>query len=189
MVGVAPVSCTISMLSSDELDNSASISFTLPFSAALSACTGDVGVSGMTSSPREDADDCENRVDFVVLVKVDVEDEFEWVRRGDTAIDAGRGRVLEGGRGDGAGAGEGDKSPMASPAAMSLLTPCTPSLMPSKTAPPPCTAWGWSSTVFSKPRLTIRSHLRLTEGYNVRWKKKIRLQNARTLEEFSFVHH
>lgn len=56
----------------------------------------------------------------------------EWVRR--------MGRVA--GSGDGDGDGDGDEggaesSPMARPAAINLLTPCTPSRIPSSTAPLP----------------------------------------------------
>lgn len=137
MVGVAPVSytmrtCTV-LLSSEGVV---------------------VGEGG--SSPMEEADDWEKRVDLVVDVEIDeLDDGVEWVRR--------MGRVA--GKGDGEGEGA-ESSPIARPAAINLLTPCTPSRIPSNTAPDPCPcAVGevLSEGTLSNPRLTIRSHLRFTK--------------------------
>jgi hypothetical protein len=88
-------------------------------------------------------------VDFVVFVEIE---ELDWlaecVRRRAGCEEA------EGG---------GESSPMASPAARNLLTPWTPSRIPSSIAPLPCPCEAVPSEwEVSKPRLTIRSHLRFT---------------------------
>lgn len=142
MVGVAPVSytmrtCTVSLSSEGVV----------------------VGEGG--SSPMEEADDWEKRVDLVVDVEIDELDDgaVEWVRR--------MGRVA--GRGDGEVEGA-ESSPIARPAAINLLTPCTPSRIPSNTAPDPCpcpVGEILSEGTLSNPRLTIRSHLRFTVKYKM----------------------
>ena len=135
MVGVAPVSCTIKT----------SPSFS--------------GVDIVGSSPIEDTEDWDRRVDFVVQVETD---ELDWFVRwlGPT------GRVVC----DWYEEGEGS-SPIASPAAINLLTPCTPSLIPSSIAPPCPLALVFvtlslPALFLSNPRLTIFSHFLFTVTVN-----------------------
>jgi hypothetical protein len=84
-------------------------------------------------------------VDLVVLVEIE---ELDWL------AECVRRRTGCGGT----ELGGGESSPMASPAAMNLLTPWTPSRIPSSMAPLPCE----DVPSASKLRLIIRSHLRFT---------------------------
>jgi len=139
IVGVAPVSRTMSTWTES------SSSFDRFRSRVPSFDDG-------SSSPIEEADDWEKRVDLVVFVEIE---ELDWltecVRRR-----VGSGEVEMGG---------GESSPMERPAAMNLLTPCTPSRIPSSMAPLPCP---WedvpSELGVSKPWTMIRSHLLFTVG-------------------------
>jgi hypothetical protein len=119
---------------------------------AFSSCSSD----GSGSSPGDDADDWEKRVDLVVLVEVE---ELDWWAEWDRRTEEWRER---------GGEEEGDVSSLiARPAAMNLLTPCTPSRIPSSMALLPWPGDDVPSMLdFSNPLLTICSHLRFTIEQN-----------------------
>ncbi len=93
-------------------------------------------------------------------------------------------------RGD---ADAGGSSAMLNPAANSFPTPCTPSLIPSSTAPPPdpdpvVDPDRPAEVGGTYPRLTTNSHLRFTVRVRC-WlvSRRQGREGGRTLSKFSFV--